>query len=53
MVIAIDLDGVVFDSEEYYRTYAHLYDINLVKNGLLDKKEMNHANVEVLCQFEF
>ena len=41
MVIAIDLDGVVFDSEEYFRTYAHLYDISLVKNGLLDKKEMS------------
>lgn len=41
MVIAIDLDGVVFDSEEYYRTYAHLYDIKYFKNGLLNKKEMN------------
>ena len=41
MVIAIDLDGVVFDSEEYYRTYAHLYDIKNVKNGLLNTEEMN------------
>lgn len=41
MVIAIDLDGVVFDSEEYYRTYAHLYDIKYVKNGLRNKEEMN------------
>lgn len=41
MVIAIDLDGVVFDTEEYYRTYAHLYDIHKVKNGLLNKVEMN------------
>lgn len=40
MVIAIDLDGVVFDTEEYYRTYAHLYDINLVKKGLINKEEM-------------
>lgn len=41
MVIAIDLDGVVFDSEEYFRTYAHLYDLKLLKNGLKNKKEMN------------
>ena len=30
MVVAIDLDGVIFDSEEYYRTYSHLVDL---KNG--------------------
>lgn len=41
MVIAIDLDGVVFDSEEYFRTYAHLYDIHIAKNGLFNKEEMN------------
>lgn len=41
MVIAIDLDGVVFDTEEYYRTYAHLYDIVNIKNGLLNAEEMN------------
>ena len=41
MIIAIDLDGVVFDTEEYYRTYAHLYNIKLVKNGVIDKKEIN------------
>lgn len=40
MVIAIDLDGVVFDTEDYYRTYAHIYDINIFKQGLKDKKEM-------------
>ena len=40
MIIAIDLDGVVFDTEEYYRTYAHLYDIYLVKNGLKDREDM-------------
>lgn len=41
MIIAIDLDGVVFDTEEYYRTYAHLYDINVVKNGMIDSEEMD------------
>ncbi len=41
MVIAIDLDGVVFDTEEYFRTYSHLYDIKIVKNGLRNKEEMD------------
>ncbi len=41
MVIAIDLDGVVFDTEEYYRTYAHLYDIKHFQNGLHNHEEMN------------
>ena len=41
MVIAIDLDGVVFDTEEYYRTYSNLYDIQHVKNGLQNKEEMD------------
>lgn len=41
MVIAIDLDGVVFDTEEYFRTYAHLYDLENVKNGLIGKSEMD------------
>lgn len=34
MIIAVDLDGVVFDSEEYFRVYAHLYDLHTVKHGL-------------------
>lgn len=41
MVIAIDLDGVVFDTEDYFRTYSQLYDFNLVKNGLIDSQEMD------------
>ena len=41
MVIAIDLDGVVFDSEEYFRTYAQIYDVNVVRKGNFDKSEMN------------
>ena len=41
MVIAVDLDGVVFDTEDYYRTYAHLYDIYVVKSGIKNKSEMN------------
>jgi uncharacterized HAD superfamily protein len=41
MVIAIDLDGCVFDTEEYYRTYAQLWDIALVGNGLQNAEEMH------------
>ena len=41
MVIAIDLDGVVFDSEEYYRTYSQLYDMEYIKNGVIDKTAMD------------
>lgn len=41
MVIAVDLDGVVFDSENYYRTYAHIYDLEVVKSGTYDKQELN------------
>ena len=44
MVIAIDLDGVVFDSEEYYRTYSHLYDIHFYQSGLHNKEEMDVFN---------
>lgn len=40
MIIAVDLDGVVFDTENYYRTYSHLYDIALIKNGMIDGTEM-------------
>lgn len=41
MVIAIDLDGVVFGTEEFNRTYSHFYDIFVVKKGLKDKSEMH------------
>ena len=41
MVIAIDLDGVVFGTEEYYRTYAQLYDMEYIKNGVIDKTAMD------------
>lgn len=35
--IALDLDGVVFDSETLYRVYAELYDVNVLKgNNLID-----------------
>lgn len=41
MVIAIDLDGVVFGTEEFNRTYSHFYDLFIVKKGLKDKSEMH------------
>lgn len=41
MVIAIDLDGCVYDTEEYYRTYAHFWDLAVVGNGLQKSDEMH------------
>lgn len=41
MVIAIDLDGVVFDSEEYFRTYSQIYDLENDGCGVVDSEEMN------------
>ena len=35
--IALDLDGVVFDSENLYRVYAEMYDIDKFKcDNLID-----------------
>lgn len=41
MIIGIDLDGVIIDTEILYRTEAELYDINELKqNSLVDKSEV-------------
>ena len=40
MTIGIDLDGVLFDSESWYRSYAELYDIKLNREGSYNDKEM-------------
>ena len=41
MKIGLDLDGVVFDSEKYFRVYAELYDIlELHQNGIIDNREV-------------
>ncbi len=38
--IALDLDGVVFDSETLYRVYTEIYDIDKFhKNSLIDNKK--------------
>ena len=43
MVIGIDLDGVVFDSETVFRTYEEIYDIEELKgNNLIDREEPKH-----------
>lgn len=43
MVIGIDLDGVVFDSESVFRTYEEIYDIEeLGGNNLIDRTEPKH-----------
>ena len=40
MKIGIDLDGVVFDSEQTFRTYEEIYDIDVLNgNHLANKKE--------------
>ena len=40
MKIGIDLDGVVIDSETTFRTYAEIFDIDILKgNNLIDKAD--------------
>lgn len=39
MKIGIDLDGVVIDSETTFRTYAEIYDIDILKGKHLINKE--------------
>ncbi|MDO4283292.1 MAG: hypothetical protein Q4D02_06595 [Clostridia bacterium] len=41
MIIGVDLDGVILDSEMGYRVEAELYDKNVLKkNSLIDEKEL-------------
>ena len=41
MNIGIDIDGVIFDSETYFRCFAEIYDIDSVINsGIRDKNEV-------------
>ena len=39
MKIGIDLDGVVFDSEQTFRTYEEIFDIEKNQNKLINKEE--------------
>ena len=40
MKIGIDLDGVVIDSETTFRTYAEIFDIDILKgNNLIDREK--------------
>ena len=41
MRIGIDLDGVIYDTENYYRAYAELFDISKKGNGAVRPKEIN------------
>lgn len=44
MIIGIDLDGVILDTEIAYRLEAELYDMEVLKrNSLVSKKEMNNS----------
>lgn len=45
MIIGIDLDGVVFDSERQFRVYAELYDIlTIKKNSIKDPQSLLFEN---------
>ena len=38
--IALDLDGVVFDTENLYRVYTEIYDTDIhKKNTIIDNEE--------------
>ena len=37
--IGIDLDGVVFDSEQTFRTYEEIFDVENNQNKLIDREE--------------
>ena len=38
--IALDLDGVVFDSENLYRVYTEMYDVDVLKrDSLIDNSK--------------
>ena len=40
MKIGIDLDGVIFDTEKEFKTYAEIYDfVDLKQNKRLDNME--------------
>lgn len=39
MRIGIDLDGVVFDSEQTFRTYEEIFDVEKNQNKLIDREE--------------
>ena len=38
--LALDLDGVVFDSENLYRVYTEMYDVDVKKgNNIINNSE--------------
>ena len=43
--IALDLDGVIFDSENLYRVYSEIYDVDVLKkNSLIDNETRIYQN---------
>lgn len=40
MNIGVDLDGVVFDTENWFRTYSMLYNFEKIKKDEVDKEEL-------------
>lgn len=53
MNIGVDLDGVLFDTEDYFRTYSMLYNYDFIKRSEVDREELyfskrfNWTNEEV------
>ncbi len=43
--IALDLDGVIFDSENLYRVYTEMYDVDVMKkDSLIDNEQRIYQN---------
>lgn len=45
MIIGIDIDGVILDTEETFRTYEEIYDVDILKgNNLIDREEPKYQS---------
>ena len=44
MNIGVDLDGVLFDTENYFRTYSMLHNFEVIKKDEFDKEELYFSN---------
>lgn len=44
MNIGVDLDGVVFDTENWFRTYSMLYNLEKIKKDEVDREELYFSN---------
>lgn len=44
MNIGVDLDGVLFDTENYFRTYSMLYNFEKIQKDEVDREELYFSN---------